>query len=496
MWPAIIIVVCLILLFLLLSYKKAPPDTAYIVTGLRRKKVLIGKAGTVFPFFERLDKVPLNLMQVDVKTSSPVPTNEFININVDGVANVKISTEPEMLDKAAQIFLAENIAGITKIVKEVLDGNMREIIGQMKLTDLVHNRDEFAKKVQESAMEDMRKMGLEIINLTIQNFSDSEGVINNLGIDKVSVIRKDAAIAKANSERDVAIAKSKAEEEANNARVAAETKIVDQNTMLLLKKSEMQIKSDTERANADAAYEIQKQHKLSSINIAAVDAEIAKREREVQLGNKQVELRERQLDAEIKKKADADKYATEQRASADLFARQKQAEAIKYEQEQQAEIQKIKAAAAKYQAEQEAEAEKAKADAARVAKEAEAIGILAVGNAEAEAIEKKAEAMKLMGQASVLELVLNSDVLPKVISEMTRPIASALGQVGNITMYGEGNTAKLTEDITISQTKLFNGIQDATGMDMKSIFAGLTGLIGGKMLSNIQKDNADEGQAK
>ncbi|MDR3216812.1 MAG: flotillin family protein [Clostridiaceae bacterium] len=474
----------LLILVVVLSYKKAPPDTAFIITGFRKKRILIGKSALQIPFFERLDKVPLNLMKVDIKTSSPVPTNEFININVDGVANVKISTDPEMLERAAQIFLKESIEGMTKIVKEVLDGNMREIIGQMRLTDLVHNRDEFASKVSESASKDMKRMGLEIVNFTIQNFSDRDGVIENLGIDKVSVIRKDAQIAKANADRDVAIATSKAKEEANKARVDADTKIVEQNVNLDLKKSELKIQTDTQMANADAAYDIQRQTKQLDINTAAVDAEIAKKEREVALRIQEVSIQEKTLEATIKKKADADKYAQEKYAEAELFKRSKASEARKYEEQQQAEILKINAEAARYKVEQEALAIQKQAEAQRIAREQEAAGILAVGNAEAEAIEKRAEAQKKMGDASVLELLLNSNVLPQVVEAMARPMSSALAQIDSITMYGEGNSAKLTEDITTSQVKLFKGIQDATGIDVKSVLAGITGLLGGKMLAD------------
>ncbi|MDR2201552.1 MAG: flotillin family protein [Clostridiales bacterium] len=481
----------LLLILLFCSYKKAPPDTAYFITGFRKKRVLIGRAGMKIPFFERLDKVPLNIMQVDIKTSSPVPTNEFINIHIDGVANVKISNDRAMLERAAEIFLAENIGGITKIVKEVLDGNMREIIGQMKIVDLVHNRDEFAQRVQESAHEDMAKMGLEILNLTIQNFTDDGGVLVNLGIDKVSVIKKDAEIARAVSERDVEIAKSRASEEANRARIEAQTKIIEQNTSLALKEAEMKIKADTQKANADASYEIQKQIRLADINISGVNAEIAKREKEVLLGNKEVELKERKLDAEIKKKADAEKYAAETLAQAELFKRQKASEALKYEQEQQAAVQKIRAEARKFEAEKEAEAEIKRAEAQRSAREQEAVGILAVGKAEADAIEKKAEAMKKMGEASVLELVLNSNVLPNVVGAMTSPLASAFGKVDSITMYGEGNSARLTEDITKSQVQLFKAIEDSTGLDMKTVFAGLGGLLGGKMLADSANKKSD-----
>lgn len=463
-------VVVFIIVILVLSYVKAPPDTAYIITGPGKQRVLIGRAGFRIPGIERVDKIPLNLIQVDIKTASAVPTKEFINIFVDGVANIKIDSSAESLAKASQIFLQENLDGIKSIAKEVLEGNMREIIGQMKLEELVHNRDLFAEKVKENATQDMARMGLQIINLTIQNFIDNNKVIENLGVDNIAQISKNASIARAQAERDVQIAQSEANEAANKARVDAERLIVEQNTALSLRESELKKASDTAKASADAAYSIEEQKRQEEINVAKVNADIAKREREVELGQKEVELQERQLEAQIKKTAEADKYAQEQKAQAELFKRQKQAEAEKYEQLQKA------------------EALKASAEASRYAAEQEAAGILAKGEAEAEAIEKKAEAMKKMGEASVLELILNSKVLPDVVNAYAEPLAKAYGQIDSITMYGEGNTAKLAEEIGKNGSQLINGLEDTLGLDIKSIIAGY---LGGKLVSK-NSDNKEE----
>lgn len=470
-------VVVFIIIVFLLSYVKAPPDTAFIITGPRKQRTLIGKAGFRMPGLERVDKIPLNLIQVDIKTASAVPTKEFINIFVDGVANIKVDCNPEALEKASQIFLQQDLDGIRTIAKEVLEGNMREIIGQMRLEELVHNRDLFAEKVKENAMQDMGRMGLQIINLTIQNFIDNNKVIENLGVDNIAQISKNASIARAQAERDVMIAQSQATEASNKARVDAERLIVEQNTELSLRQSELKKQSDTAKANADAAYAIEEQKSLEQINIAKVNADIAKREREVELGQKEVELQERQLDAQIKKTAEANKYAAEQAAEADLYQRKKAAEAAKYEEEQKAVALKVKAEAERFSAEQEAQA------------------ILAKGQAEADAILKKAEAMKKMGEASVLELILNSNVLPEIVKAYSEPLAKAYSQIDSITMYGEGNTAKLAEEINKSGSQLFDGLEKTLGVDIKSIIAGYLGAnIINKKNPNIEsnKDNSSD----
>lgn len=467
----IIVIVALLLILIGVSYVKAPPNTAFIITGPFKQRTLIGRAGFRIPGLERVDKIPLSLIQVDIKTASAVPTKEFINIFVDGVANIKVDSSAEALAKASQIFLSQNLEGIKSIAKEVLEGNMREIIGQMRLEELVHNRDLFAEKVKENAMQDMAKMGLQIINLTIQNFVDNNKVIENLGVDNIAQISKNASIARAQAERDVQIAQSEADEAANKARVDAERLIVEQNTVLALRTAELKQQTDTAKATADAAYSIEEQKRLEEINIAKVNADIAKREREVELGQKEVELQERQLEARIKKTADAERYAAEQAALAELYKRQKAAEAKKFEFLQ------------------EAEALKAKAEAEKFAAEQEAAGILAKGKAEAEAIEKKADAMKLYGEAAVLELILNSNVLPEIVKAYSEPLAAAYGKIGNITMYGEGNTANLAKEITNNGSQVLSSLEQTLGIDIKSVLAGV---LGTKLVEGINKHTDSE----
>ena len=476
-------VVILGCLFLAVSYVKAPPDTAYIITGPRKQRTLIGKASIRIPFFTRIDKLPLNLIQVDIKTPDAVPTCEFINIFVDGVANIKVGHTPEDLALASQIFLQEKLPGIQAIAKEVLEGNMREIIGQMKLTELVHNRDLFAEKVKENAMADMKRMGLEIINLTIQNFSDKENVIQNLGVDNITQIQKDAQIARANSEIDVKIAQSAAAEAANKASVDAQTKIIEQNTEYALNQAALKQQSDTAQAIADAAYKIEAQKRQQEINVAEINANIARREREVLLGQKEVELQEKQLAAQINKKADAEKYAAEQKAEADLFQRQRAAEAAKFELEQKAEAMKIQAEAEKVSKQKAAEAKKIEAEAERFAQEQKAAGIKAVGDAEAIASEKKAEAMKKYGEASMLQLILDSNVLPEIVRASSEPVAAAFAKIGSITMYGDGNETKLAKEITNNSSQIIDSVQKSLGIDLKSVIAGY---IGGKLGNDKQ----------
>ena len=443
----IIIAVIVVLAVLLLSigYLKAPPDTAYIISGMGKKRILIGKAGWRIPFLERVDKLSLQVMTVDVKTSEAVPTNEFINVMVDGVANVKVSSDPVLLTRAAEALLGMKQNELIAMVTQVLEGNMREIVGSVGLKEMVQDRQGVAKKITENVVPDMQKLGIEVVNFNIQNFRDNAGTIENMGIDNVEQIRKNAQIAKANAQRDIAIATAQAQQEANAVKVDADKKIAEQNAELSVQQAEMQVRADTKKAEADAAYSIQQESQRKTIEITRANADIARREKEAELAEKEIALKERQLDADVKKAADAKKYQAEREAEAMLIRRQREAEAQKYE------------------ALQQAEAKKAEADAARYAMEQEAEGIRARGLAEAEAIEKKAEAQKRMGEASIIEMYLSA--LPEVVKNAAAPLA----QTDKIVMYGDGNSSKLVRDVMNSSNQILEGLKEATGVDLSDL---------------------------
>lgn len=353
------IVIILLLLIVTIGYVKAPPDTAYIISGLR-KKIIVGKASIKIPFLERLDKLSLKLIPIDVKTSSMVPTADYINIQVDAAVNVKVGSDSNKLELAAQNFLNQNSDYMARVAREVLEGNMREIVGRMRLEEMVSDRQKFAELVKENAMPDLAAMGLNIVSFNVQNFTDANGVIDDLGIDNISQIKKKAAIAKAEADR-----------QANDARVAAEREIAIKNNDLSIQKAELKKVADVKQATADAAYEIEKENQRKTIEVTSADANIAKQEREVLLKSKEAEVKEKALEAEVKKQAEAEKFAVQQKADAELYTRQKEAEAKKFE------------------IQQEAEAQRAKADADRYSREREAQGIQLVGEAEAEAFAQR-----------------------------------------------------------------------------------------------------------
>ena len=474
----IVVIVIFIIAFFAASYIKCPPDMVYLISGLKKEsKVVTGKATIRIPFLERIDRVPLKLIQIDVRTNR-VPTNDYINVDVDAVANVRISTKPELIRIAAKHFLNQSTNDIATNVQQILEGNMREIIGQMPLTDLVNNKQLFSQKIQENATDDIEKLGLEIVNLNVQNVTDDNDAIVNLGVDNLVKIQKDAKIAKAKAEKEIKVAEAAADEEGNKARVEADTNIAAQNKALAIKKAEFKKEQDIVKAKADAAYKIQEQEQLKVINETQVAAEVAKAEKMTELKEREVALKEKELDALVRKQADADKYKAEKEAEAAKIVAIQNAEAEKEKAIRESEARVTIAEAAKKSAELEAEGIKAKllaeAEGKRAILEAEAAGVKAKALAEAEGIEKKAEAQKKMGEASIVEMIMNA--LPQVAKEVSAPLAN----VDNITMYGDQST-KLIENNTQKIDKILKVAEDSLGLDLKSL---ITGFATNKILSD------------
>ena len=444
------VVVAILLVIILLGYVKSPPDTAYMISGFRKPRILIGKAGIRIPFLERLDKLSLKMFSVDVKTTDFVPNAEYINVKVDATVKIRIGQSQEMMALASKFFLNESEQMIISRVQDTLEGNMREIVGQMRLEEMVTDRKAFGDRVQENAIPDLQKMGLEMISFNVQSFSDQNNVIDDLGIDNISQIKKGAAVAKAQADRDIAIAQAQAAKEANDAKVQSEMEIAEKQTSLAIRQAELKQQSDVKKAEADAAYSIQEQEQRKTIEIASANADIARAERTAELKAKEVDVAKQTLDAEIRAKADAQRYAAEQEAEAELFRRTKEAEAKMIERQREAE-------------------------GIRAVGEAEAEAIRLRSLAEAEGIDKKAEAMKKYGEAAVIEMIMGA------LPEIAKNVAEPLSKVDKITMYGEGNSAKLLSDIVNGTTQVTEGISAGMGIDIKSL---IMGALGGKMASD------------
>lgn len=489
---AIIVVAVLVLVGVLSTlYVKAPPHIAYVLSGVcKEPRILIGQGGFRIPFFERKDEVFLGQVTVDVKTQKPVPTHDFIDVNVDAVCKVRVIPTNIGTRLAAKNFLSMSPKAIAESINDSLEGNMREVVGAINLIDIITDRDKFSDEISQKAAPDMEKLGLEIISCNIQNIWDNNSLITDMGADNTYNIKKQAAITKANAEKEISVAEANAKKLANDARVQAETEIAERNNELAIRKAELKAKSDTEAARADAAYEIQKQAQQKAINTATVDAQIEQTKREQVLSNERIKIKENELKAEVNAKADADKYKTEINAEAALEQAKRDAESRLYVAQQNAEAKKAEAAAAKFAAEQEAAGIRAKGEAEAYAIQqklvAEAEGVKAKGLAEAEAMEKKAEAYEKYGNVAVIDMLTKMN--EKVLPEVAKYVAEPMSKIGNVTIYGTtGNEASgLAQNVPTLIKSSMDVLTDVTGVDMKDIVK--TQTIAAKTDKNINID--------
>lgn len=495
---AIIVLAIAILAILASGYVKASPNKAYIISGIKREpKVLIGRAGIKIPFLEKKDELILKQISIDIKTNGYIPTKDFIGVDIDAVAKVRVLTQrdvtvnakgevvagadankritTEMANAAMKNFLNMNEDQIRDALTDSLQGNMREIIGTQCLKELCNDRKTFGDEVQAKAQKDMNALGIWIESCNIQKIEDENNLITALGQDNMSQIQKDASVAKAQADRDVAIARAQAQKDANDAQVIAETEIAQKQTELAIKKAELKKESDIKKAEADAAYKIQEEEQRKTVEITTANANLARQEKELELKEREVSIKEKALEAEVKKTAEANKYAAQQKADAEQYERQKRAEAELFEIQRQAEAEKAKSEAERFAKEQAAEAVKAAglAEAAAVAAKgkAEAEAIQAKAEAEAAGILKKAEVMKQYGDAARQQMELDTlkvyfEQLPKI----AEAVAKGYMNVDSIKMFG-GDSSKLAGDIMTTVTQVTDGIKESTGLDINEMLA-------------------------
>ena len=479
---AIIVLVVFGILYFVATqmYKKAPPNVAMVVTGPRGSKTVVGKGCFLIPILQRVDYMSLENIQSDFTSKDEIPTKDAINVLVDAVANVAISQNPDLMRIAASKFLGKDTAYIRQTITPVLEGNIREIISQTTLKELIQgDKKTLAERVINNVKPNLNDMGLDLVTFNIQNFKDRNGVINNLGLENTVQISKDAAVSKARAEQEIAIARAEAEKAAADARIMADTEIAKKENELEIQRSELKKAADIKRAEADAAYKIQAEEQRKVVEVAEADANLARQEKEIELKEREVAIMERKLEAEVKKTAEAKKYALQQEADAKLYETQKYADAELFERQKKAE-------AERFEAEQKAEAIKAEAKAQKIAMENEAAGIKAKGEAEAAAIQakalaeaegilKKAEAMKLYGEAAQMDM--NLEAL-KVYFEQLPAIAEATGKaytnVDKIVMFGD-NGEKLTSGIINNVAQVSEGLSESLGIDLKGVLGSFLG---------------------
>ncbi|MEC0182918.1 flotillin family protein [Paenibacillus peoriae] len=472
--PGIVVIVIVILgIAFWARYKTVGPDEGMIVTGSflgsknisedesgRKIKIVRGGGAFIWPIFQQSEFISLLSHKLDV-TTPEVYTEQGVPVIADGVAIIKVGSSIEDVATAAEQFIGKPLEALRGEAQEVLEGHLRAILGSMTVEEVYRNRDRFAQEVQGVAARDLKKMGLQIVSFTIKDVRDKHGYLDALGKPRIAAVKRDAEIAEAEAVRDARIQKARAEQEGQKAELLRDTNIAEAAKEKELKVAAFKKEQDTAKADADQAYHIQEARAKQTAVEEQMKVELVRKEREIDLQTKEIQVREKQYDAEVKKKAEADRYAVEQAAEADKSRKMREAESLQYSIETQA----------KASAEQKRLNGQAEADAERAKGTADADVIRLRGLAEAEAKEKLAEAFQKFGEAAVLDIIVK--MLPDLAGRIAEPIASIDKLTVVDTGKGEG-AARVSNYVTELMSTAPEMLKSVSGIDVEQLIKGLT----------------------
>ncbi|WP_449621347.1 flotillin family protein [Robertmurraya sp. Marseille-Q9965] len=481
--PVIIIigVVAFLLIALLLvfitKYRTAGPDEALIVTGSylgsknvnvdesgNRIKIIRGGGAFILPVFQQAE--PLSLLSSKLEVTTPeVYTEQGVPVMADGTAIIKIGSSIEEIATAAEQFLGKPKADRENEAREVLEGHLRSILGSMTVEEIYKNRDKFSQEVQRVASQDLAKMGLMIVSFTIKDVRDKNGYLESLGKPRIAQVKRDADIATAEAEKETRIKRAEADKDAKKAELERATEIAEAEKENQMKIADYRRDQDIAKARADQAYDLETARAKQEVTEQEMQIRIIERQKQIELEEKEIQRREKQYDSEVKKKADADRYAVEQAAAADKAKQLAEADANQYRIESLA----------------KAEAEKvrldglAKAEAERAKGTTEADVIRLKGLAEAEAKRKIAEAFEQYGNAAVLDMIV------QMLPEYAKQVASPLGNIDKITVVDTGGNGensganKVTGYATNLMSTLQESLKASSGIDVKNLLENFSG---------------------
>src|SRR6266446_1670568 len=451
-------------------YMKVGPNQVLVISG-RKHKVLdpdgtvrevgfkIRKGGGVFvlPVFEKVDILSLELLTIDVQTPE-VYTSKGVPVRVDGVAQIKVKGDDISIATAAEQFLSKRVEDIKNIAMQTLEGHLRAILGTMTVEDIYQNRDAFASKVQEVAAGDMANMGLSIVSFTIRDIRDGQGYLEALGKPRIAQVKRDAQIAQAEADRDAMIRSAQATQAGQEAKFAADSKIAEAQRDYQTNVAEYQAAVNQKKAEADLAYDLQKYKTGQLVKAEEVQVSIVEKQKQIELQQQEVLRKQRELEANVQKPADAERYRVETLANATKYQLETEAagaaSAAKAKGFAAADVNKATGLA-------EAEANKARGL-------AEAAVIEAQGRATAEAMKQKAESFKQYNEAAVIEMIIR--ILPDVAGKISEPLSKMEKMV--IINSGNGNgggASKLTGDVTQIISQLPPVLESLTGVKFEKL---------------------------
>ncbi|MGG4408628.1 flotillin family protein [Niallia taxi] len=458
------------------KYKTAGPDEALIVTGSylgsrnvhvdesgNKIKIIRGGGTFILPVFQQSE--PLSLLSSKLDVSTPeVYTEQGVPVMADGTAIIKIGGSIGEIATAAEQFLGKPKGDRENEAREVLEGHLRSILGSMTVEEIYKNRDKFSQEVQRVASQDLAKMGLVIVSFTIKDVRDKNGYLDSLGKPRIAQVKRDADIATAEADKETRIKRAEADKDAKKAELERATEIAEAEKENQMKMADFRRDQDIAKARADQAYDLETARSKQDVTEQEMQIRIIERQKQIELEEKEILRREKQYDSEVKKKADADRYAVEQSAEANKRRQMAEADANQYRIESQA---KAEAEKVRVDGLAKAEAEKAKG-------ETEAEIIRLKGLAEAEAKRKIAEAYDMYGQAAILDMVL------VMLPEYAKQIASPLGNIDKITVVDTGGNGssganKVSGYATDLMATMQESLKASAGIDVKELLENLSG---------------------
>jgi flotillin len=471
---AVVVVTLIVVIagFFASRYKKVGPNEVLVISGrLVGKKgfrTIRGGGAFVWPFFERVDRLSLNIMTLIVRTPE-VYTIQGVPVVVDGVAQCKIDNDQPSIDTAAEQFLGMADQEIQRVALETIEGHLRAVLGTMTVEEIYKEREKFAQKVQEIAAPDMRNMGMRIVSFTVKNISDNNGYLDALGKPRTAQVKRDAIIGQAEADRDATARSAAANQEGQIARLAAETRIAEADRDYRMKVQEYEASVNKKRAEAELAYDIQRNTTMQISKAEEIKIQVVEREGLINVQQKEIERKERELDATVRKPAEAERFRIETLAEATAKKLEREAfgesEAEKKRGFANADV--VRAAGLA-----EAEASKAKglatAEVTRAQGLAEADAIRARGLAEAEANRKKADAWKEYNEAAIAQIVIEK--LPEIAEKIAAPMAR-MDRMTVVSMGGDGATGaqKVTKDVAQVIAGLPPVVESLTGLDLNEL---------------------------
>ncbi len=467
---AVVIVGFMLLALWASRYTKVGPNQVLVISGRKRRvldpdgtvrevgfRVVKGGGRFVWPVYEKVDILSLELLTIDVQTPE-VYTSKGVPVLVDGVAQIKVKGDDISIDTAAEQFLSKGTDEIKNIATQTLEGHLRAILGTMTVEDIYQNRDAFASKVQEVAAGDLANMGLTIVSFTIRDIRDKQGYLDALGKPRIAQVKRDAQIAQAEADRDAMIRSSQAMQAGQEAKFQADTKIAEAQRDYQTNVAGFQASVNQKKAEADLAYDLQKYKTGQLVKAEEVQVAIVEKQKQIELQQQEILRKQRELEANVQKPADAERYKVETLANARKFQLETEAagsaSASKATGFASADVTKATGIA-------EAEAQRAKGL-------AEAAVIEAQGKATAEAMRVKAESFKQYNEAAVIEMIIR--ILPDVAGKISEPLAKTDRMVIINSGNGAGGGAsKLTGDVTQIVAQLPPVIESLTGVKFEKL---------------------------